>query len=262
MPELLNEQQIQQFITNGYVKIDGAFPPELAEECNGILWKDTGVSKVDQRMWTKPVIRLGDYSQESFRKVVNTPILHSAFNDLVGKGRWASRNSLGSFVIRFPCKDEPTDTGWHVDASFAGDDEGDFSSYCVNIYSKGRALLMLFLFSDVNELHAPTRIRKGSHLDVARILAPAGEKGLSFMELAQKLDALPSRVEVLAIGKTGTVYLCHPFIVHAAQAHRGQNPRIMAQPPLLPSTTINPFQADTGYSPVEIATRKGMGLIE
>jgi hypothetical protein len=30
------------------------------------------------------------------------------------------------------------------------------------------------------------------------------------------------------------VYLCHPFIVHSAQPHRGKTPRFMAQPPLLP----------------------------
>ena len=37
---------------------------------------------------------------------------------------------------------------------------------------------MLFLFSDVGEDDAPTRIRVGSHLQIARELAPAGESGL------------------------------------------------------------------------------------
>ena len=36
-------------------------------------------------------------------------------------------------------------------------------------------------------------------------------------------------------GDAGTVYLCHPFLVHAAQPHRGVRPRFLAQPPLLPS---------------------------
>ncbi len=34
----------------------------------------------------------------------------------------------------------------------------------------------------------------------------------------------------LATGEAGTVYLCHPFLVHAAQIHRGKRPRFMAQP--------------------------------
>ena len=38
---------------------------------------------------------------------------------------------------------------------------------------------MLFLFSDVGERDAPTRIRIGSHADIARQLARAGEEGLT-----------------------------------------------------------------------------------
>lgn len=38
---------------------------------------------------------------------------------------------------------------------------------------------MLFLFSDVGEDDAPTRIRVGSHLDVPAALAPAGDEGMS-----------------------------------------------------------------------------------
>ena len=33
------------------------------------------------------VVRLGDYSQEPFAQAVNTPLLHSAFDLLVGPGR-------------------------------------------------------------------------------------------------------------------------------------------------------------------------------
>jgi hypothetical protein len=62
-------------------------------------------------------------------------------------------------------------------------------------------------------------------------LKPEGQQGLSFMQLAQRLHNLPERKEALATGKAGTVYLCHPFIVHAAQDHHGTSPKFMAQPP-------------------------------
>ena len=42
---------------------------------------------------------------------------------------------------------------------------------------------MLFLFSDVGENDAPTRIRVGSHLRIPKLLAPMGEYGLSAMEI-------------------------------------------------------------------------------
>lgn len=82
----------------------------------------------------------------------------------------------------------------------------------LNVFSRGRALLMLFLFSDVGPDDAPTRIRVGSHLDVARLLQPAGETGLSFMEPADKLSPTAERPLALATGQAGDVYLSHRLI--------------------------------------------------
>jgi hypothetical protein len=94
---------------------------------------------------------------------------------------------------------------------------------------------MLFLFSDVGEQDAPTRIRVGSHADIARQLAPAGEEGMTLGQLsADGFAGSSHRPVVTATGDAGTVYLCHPFLVHAAQPHQGKQPRFLAQPPLLP----------------------------
>ncbi|MEO8758087.1 MAG: hypothetical protein ABI398_10110 [Devosia sp.] len=90
---------------------------------------------------------------------------------------------------------------------------------------------MLFLFSDVDDDDAPTKIRKGSHSDIARQLLPRGDRGLTLQELAADgFGSTASCEEALATGQTGTVYLCHPFLVHSAQPHRGSRPRFMAQP--------------------------------
>jgi hypothetical protein len=120
---------------------------------------------------------------------------------------------------------------------------------------------MLFLFSDVSEQDAPTVISVGSHLDVAKMLEPEGEKGLSFMELARKLDRLPTRKEAFATGKAGTVYLCHPFLVHAAQDHHGTSPKFMAQPPLQTKQDFNIDKTAVDPCPVEQAILKGLGRI-
>jgi hypothetical protein len=63
------------------------------------------------------------------------------------------------------------------------------------------------------------------------------------------------RPEVLATGAAGTVYLCHPFLVHAAQLHRGNKPRSVAQPPLLSREPLKLDRADGAYSPVEAAIK-------
>jgi len=258
----LGDAEIKQFVHDGYVRIDNAFSTEIAEAATEILWRDTGCDPDDRMTWTKPVIRLWDYAQEPFRLAANTPVLHQAFDRLVGKGRWVPRESLGSFPIRFPHPDDPGDAGWHVDASFPPEQEVDsYFEWRINLHSRGRALLMLFLFSDVDEADAPTRIRIGSHLPVARLLLPAGDAGMTTLELAKAAaPATEGLSETIAIGRAGTVYLCHPFLMHAAQSHRGRVPRFMAQPPLHPCVPIELTRADGDYSPVELAIRLAINL--
>ena len=256
----LSEAQISAFINDGFVRIDNAFPRDLADQGRAILWRDTGCDPDDPATWTKPVIRLGGYSDLPFREAANTPLLHAAYDQLVGQDRWVTPQGLGTFPVRFPSPDDPGDAGWHVDVSFGWQENPtDFLAWRVNVSSRDRALLMLFLFSDVGELDAPTRIRVGSHRDIARQLEPAGEAGLSLRELATDGFAGTAHCpEVLATGEAGTVYLCHPFLVHAAQPHHGTRPRFMAQPPLQPKEQLSLDRPDGVYSPVETAIRQAL----
>ena len=261
MPNLshaLSDAQIASFIADGFVRIDNAFPTELADECRAILWKDTGVSPDNPATWTKPVIRLGMYAQPPFRAAANTDTLRAAYDQLVGKGRWLPPQALGTFPVRFPSPNDPGDAGWHVDVSF-GENTPDFMEWRANVSSKGRQLLMLFLFSEIGDNDAPTRIRAGSHLMIARELAPAGDAGLTLRQLSADGYASTAQLpEVYATGTPGTVYLCHPFLVHAAQPHRGTRVKFMAQPPLLPAKPLELERADGDYSPGEIAIRTAL----
>lgn len=98
----LSDAQLAQFVTDGFVRIDDAFPTALADAGRAILWADTGLDPDDPGTWTKPVIRLGNYGQQPFRDAANNPILRSAYDQLVGAGRWTPQNTLGTFPIRFP----------------------------------------------------------------------------------------------------------------------------------------------------------------
>lgn len=253
MSEILSTTEIEQFITTGFVRIDNAFSKEIAEEVLDILWNDLPCDRFNPSTWTTPVIRLGMYTQPLFVESLNTEKLHAAYNQLIGEGNWIACRSVGTFPVRFPAAQQPNDTGKHVDAGFPGNDPANFFEWRINIKSKGRALLMLALYSDVNENDAPTIIYEGSHIDVALLLSQEGDSGLSFIELAGSLNELPLRKEVYATGKAGTVYLCHPFLVHAAQAHQGTNPKFMAQPPLLLKTELSVANPDDFHTPVEQA---------
>lgn len=255
MPELLSKKEIEQFVLNGFIRVDNAFSREIADAAADILWNDLPCNRFDRATWTEPVIRLGMYTQQPFIASLNHEKLHSIFDQLIGKDKWIPCRNVGTFPVRFPSARQPNDTGKHVDAGFPGNDPNNFFEWRVNIRSKGRALLMLVLYSDVSEADAPTIIYEGSHMDVARLLSKEGDWGLSFMELAGKLDELPERKKVYATGKAGTIYLCHPFIVHAAQPHRGTNPKFMAQPPLLLKNELSISDSAGSYTPVEQAIR-------
>lgn len=257
----LSAAEIEAFILDGFVRIDNAFSKEVAAEARDIMWCDIPFDRNDPSTWTLPVIRLPGYGGGPFQTAANMPVLHKAFDQLVRKGRWLPRSGLGSFPIRFPHPDSAGDDGWHVDLSFPGpvsnpDEQHDFSNWRASYTSRDRALLMLFLFSDVGENDAPTRIRQGSHMHMARLLEPAGEAGMGPM----MLEAVGTDCEeALATGEAGTVYLCHPLLIHAAQKHRGTEPRFMAQPPLGLAEQYRLERQDGDYSPVEIALRMALG---
>ncbi len=47
LTRVLSDAQVQQFIQDGFVRIDRAFPSELADEGRAILWRDTGCDPND-----------------------------------------------------------------------------------------------------------------------------------------------------------------------------------------------------------------------
>lgn len=253
----LTSHQVESFINDGFVKVEDAFSRDLARDCRNELWADIGLAPDRPETWNEPVIRVASKSSPPFVAAANTPRLHAAYDSLAGEGRWLPPRGLGTFPIRFPSNESAGDDGWHVDMSF-GTENPDFMEWRANVMSSGRALLMLFLFSDVGPDDAPTRIRKGSHATIARELLPHGKAGATLRQLSADGYASTQECEIaLATGAAGTVYLCHPFVVHAAQPHHGTEPRFMAQPPLMPTVDFDPTLAP---SPVQVAIRKACGL--
>jgi hypothetical protein len=250
--EGLADEDVERFVRDGVLHLAGAFGRELADECRRLLWAATGCAADDPGTWTRPVIRIDGRSDAPFRAAANTPQLHAAFDRLAGRGRWAPLAGLGTFPIRFPSSESPGDDGWHVEAT--GVDES--GALVIDPASRERVLLLLFLFSDVGPADAPTRIRIGSHLDAARALTRA-TRPVDFFTAAGELErATRHRPEAAATGAAGDVWLCHPYLVHAAQPHRGTQVKFMAQPPLPGTGPIDATRPDR--SPVEEAVRRAV----
>lgn len=232
----LSEHEIATFVRDGFVHLPGAVPRSTALRCQAELWRASGCDPQDPTTWTEPVVRVPNLSTPPFVEAATTGALHEAYDQLVGEGGWSPMMGLGTFPLRFPSTEDPGDAGWHVEASFAGS-EGEPR---VNLRSRGRALLALFLFTEVDEGNAPTRVRVGSHLDIPPILEEADDGGMEWMALCKKaVPASQERPVALATGSPGDVFLCHPFLVHAAQPHHGTTPRFMAQPPLVPTGELD-----------------------
>ena len=266
----LTTEQVATFERDGAVLVEDAFPTVLAERGRRVLWADLRarhpeLDADDPATWVHPVVRLDWSAAPPFVAMGNTTRLQTAYDQLAGEGRWSAPFGLGTWPVRFPQRDvDPGDTGWHVEGGFAPDDP-DLAAqgWWTNLASRGRALLMLFLLTDVGPEDAPTRIRLGSHRDVPPLLVDAGGRGRSVADVSPDAEAVSRhRAEALATGRAGDVWLVHPFLVHAAQPHHGRSPRFMAQPPLTATGLLDlrPTGArETPPTPVERPVLEALG---
>ncbi|MFI6866013.1 phytanoyl-CoA dioxygenase family protein [Nocardia sp. NPDC050406] len=251
---MLDREQITRFVEDGFVRLESVFSRATARRCVELMWPDTGCAPGDPATWTRPMVRLRGYDAEPFRTVARMPALERAFDQLVGPGRWVRKSGIEAIPVRFPHADPPDDDYWHFEGSYLP--EGWTGHSFTNYRSRGRALFMFVLFTDVTEVDAPTRLRVGSHLAVPARLRRYGEEGLDATRIDETgvLEATAELPVTRATGCAGDIYLCHPFLIHAAQAHRGTTPRFMATPTV---ESAEPLGID-GRSPVEEAIRLGL----
>jgi len=230
---VLSQAEVSAFLTEGYVALRGAVPADVVQACQDVIWAELayrGIRRDEPATWAEPVVRLDCPEGGPFPAAGTQPGVQQACDQLIGAGRWRRRDGIGGTMpVRFPSPGDPGDAGWHIEGSYQ---DGGSDQWRVNAGSRGRGLLALYLLTDVDAASAPTRLRPGSHLDVPPLLAPAGSTGLGWAAAAQQAArASAHRPTALATGHAGDVFLCHPFLVHAASwPHRGCQPRIIAQP--------------------------------
>jgi len=249
---------IEDFCANGFLAVRGAVAPDVVRACVDVIENDLQAQSIDVHepaTWTEPVVRLPCPEGPSFAAAATSPALSKMYDVLLGSGHWVRREGVGGTIpVRFPSVKDPGDAGWHIDGSYDVD-----GKWWVNVHSRYRGLLALFLFTDIGEDDAPTEIIVGSHLDIPRVLVPYAERGVFFGDVTKDLpDSTLSRPRAFATGTAGDVYICHPFLVHRATwPHRGFGPRIMAQPGIAHS---QPFalRDGTNVCPVERAILQGL----
>ncbi len=226
---MLDDSTVDEFVRDGFITIRGAVPADVVARCRDDVSEALLVSGVDldePTTWTAPVVRIDCPETPAFAAAGTQQVLTDAYDQLVGAGRCWKREGVGGTIpVRFPSEVDPGDAGWHVDGSYEGE-----GGYWLNVASKGRGLLCLFLLSDVGDRDAPTELKVGSHRDVAAIVDPLGETGAHFGDVSRRLpESTFGRASAFATGRAGDVLVCHPFLVHRATwPHRGTTARIMA----------------------------------
>jgi hypothetical protein len=224
---------LDAFASDGFVKVAKAAPREVADAARVLLWRQLGLSAHARGEWSEPVKWASDMTgQGPFRELARSPVLAAALDRICGAGGWLPRGALGNIPVRFPVSPPNDDRGWHIDANTPLPD----GSWAVT--RRPHTLLVLTLLSDVGIDDAPTRIRAGSHHDVAATL---GDAVLTPTEAGSVVEnASTGRPVRYAIGQPGDMYVVHPLTVHAADEHRGRTPRFMAQSPVMLATPLTP----------------------
>lgn len=224
---------IEAFVENGFVKIERPALRPVADEARAYLWAQLGLSADDPSGWSEAVKWASDMTGRGpFASLADSPELTEALDAVCGPGAWEPRRVLGNIPVRFPVPPTIDDRGWHIDANTLRAD----GTWCVS--RRPQTALVLTLLSEVGPDDAPTRLRRGSHLDSVRVL---DDDGMSPFDAGPLLDeASRDRPVAHATGRPGDVYLVHPFTVHAADEHRGATPRFMAQSPVMLTAPLTP----------------------
>ncbi|QHW32943.1 hypothetical protein GZH47_20525 [Paenibacillus rhizovicinus] len=297
--KVLSKEQIEHFIERGWVKVEEAFPRELALECQQFIWDKLarfGVGREERSTWEEPMYYLREaYSGGAFDRC-NTERMADAIEDLTGHGRWIDRGVYGKeevvatwgwWPVNFALgADRPwtvPTSGWHWDG-------GHFRHF---VDSPDQGLLCLCIFSEIGKHGGGTLIIEGSHKVVAKFLEkhPEGlepQEGIDMLNLEHpylsELTGLtgagtedPDRVQRfmdewhtdadgfrLRVAETtaspGDIILCHPFLYHTPSQNHSGNPRFMCnQKTPLKERMHFDRMNPDDYSPVEISIRGALG---
>jgi hypothetical protein len=259
--------------------------------------QEYGISKDNPAAWTQPMVHIKESYDDDAFQVCNTKRLADAIEDLVGEGRLSQRVVYGEDTRRTKWGWWPVNFSSGADQEWGVPTNGwhwDGIHFRHFLDSPDQGLLCLCLFSDVAPKGGGTLVAEGSHKPVARFLRdqpegiPLGDgikavnsshpwfaeltgtsaatKAVSGQDRTRKFmnghytDANGFRLRVVeTTGLAGDVFLCHPFLYHAASQNHSGTPRFMCNrtTPLADRLNLNRAN-EADYSPLERSIRRAL----
>ena len=158
-----------------------------------------------------------------FAEAGTGPPLWEAFDQLIGPGRWWRRAGVGGTIpVRFPSLADPGDAGWHIEASY---ERGRAAGRSTSTPAPAGCWRCTCSATWTTTARRPGSVPGRTWTPPACWPRP-GKTGCPGSEAASAAAAASAaRPTALATGEAGDVFLCHPFLVHAASwPHRGLLP--------------------------------------
>lgn len=276
-PSTLTPEQIEHYLTHGYVVVHGCFSREVAarwvEDANRRIrteperWvkgydpSDPSRSlrrydPKDPSTWTWSRINLLGDQEVEIRDF--SPRLWGALCDLLGgEHRIATRTLSDYFVVNLRAEvigapqPLPGNASWHIDGP----------SRRTTLKGFDNGAVAVALFSDVLPDSGSTWLAVDSVPHVARLLAEHPE-GVDFVE-CEAAPALTHRCERFeeVTGEVGDVVLLHPFMVHSGSPNPSGRIRWMSNPNIRLATPMRIDRPEPqAHAPVERVVRRALGM--
>ncbi|MDP9383378.1 MAG: hypothetical protein M3Q29_25185 [Chloroflexota bacterium] len=255
--QVLTDEQIESFVTRGYVVLHDCFSRDAAKALTDKAWVRLGYDPEDPSTWEQAVIHMPTHERFDVREFA--PKVWAAACDLLGgEDRVKQPYTWGDgFIVNLHegadrpwAPPSPSVGGWHKD--------GDFFRHFLDSPEQG--LLTLVLWSDIEHRGRATFVAADSVPVVARYLVEHPEGVLPTEFPVRSLIAECSDF-VEATGRVGDVYLLHPYILHAKSQNLLGVPRLITNPPVHLKEPLSFNRPDPAeYSPVELAVLRGLGV--
>ncbi|WP_394792974.1 hypothetical protein [Armatimonas sp.] len=252
----LTDEQVEQFLTRGFVVIKNAFSREQAAHWSRDLWTRLDYDPGDTSTWTQHRIHMPTLNLLDVREFA--PRAFGAICELCGgEERLTSARWGDGFIVNFGDSSHTTSweppsasvPGWHKD--------GDFFRHFLDSPEQG--LLTIVLWSDVVPTGGATFVAADSVPVIAKFLAahPEGVRpdGFDFQSLISQCSEF-----LEATGEAGDVYLMHPYLLHASSKNALRLPRLITNPPVHLKEPMDFNRPDSNYSLVEAAVLRGLGV--
>jgi hypothetical protein len=239
----------EDFDRAGIVKLCAVFDEDAGEQMRQVVWRELsarhGIERDVRSTWHRhPPTGLKSTKKSRVFGAIAGATLRAALDELFGPGRWQSPKDYGQVLVTMP-----TATEWRVPNRLW---HSDFLP--TEVQQPLAAVKLWALFGDVSPGGGGTPQLAGSHRLFDRYLASTAERdykrakfgflsshpwlfGLThddgdpgrnrkFMTEPTTIDGV--EVQVLeCTGKTGDVYITHPWVFHTIAPNASDRPRFM-----------------------------------